>query len=216
MGGKETTGKHIRRHLPDARRAPPGVATGAPSGRRGEGKGDGGRGGDRGINIGARVRREGERSRGRDIGRSGVGGKGAEQVVKGGGDSSTSVPRRSATRGGVLEGGGTDPKSRRGLTRHRPRGGDLEGGGSDSQLPLHRRHKPPRLPPRIPGGSRYGERHPRAQADSAGFSLEGGGPPCNLPGPAQGLRCLGQVQVTGYPGGVAWGLGPYASSVYIG
>ena len=68
-------------------------------------------------------------------------------------------------------------------------------------MPLHRRHHLPRLPPRIPGRSRYEDRHPRGQA-SARCGLEGGGPPYDLPGPAQGLQCLGQVQVTGYPGGL--------------
>ena len=46
------------------------------------------------------------------------------------------------------------------LIRHRPRGGDLEVGGGDYQLPLHRRHHLPRLTPWIPGGLRYGDRHP--------------------------------------------------------
>ena len=51
-------------------------------------------------------------------------------------------------------------------------------------------------------GRRYRDRHPRDQADSAGCGIEGGGPPCNLPGPAQVLLCLQQVQVPGYPGGL--------------
>ena len=121
---------------------------------------------------------------------------------EGGGASATSVPRQSHTRGGGMAGGGPDPERERGLPRHIPHGGDLEDGGGDSQSPLHRRHHLPRIPPRIPESLQYMERHPRAQASSAGCSIEIGGPPCNLPGPAQGLKCLGQVQVNGYPGGL--------------
>ena len=106
---------------------------------------------------------------------------------EGGETSLNRVPRRSATRGGSLEGGGHDPERGRGIPRHRPSGVDLEGGGSDSQSPLHRRHHLTRLPPRITGGSWYMELHPQAQAASEGCSLEGGGPPYDLTGPAQGL-----------------------------
>ena len=88
---------------------------------------------------------------------------------------------------------GHDPKRGEGLPRHRPRGGNLEGGGGDSQLLPRCRHCLPRLPPQIPGGLRYGDRHPQAQAASSGCGLEIGGPPCDLPGTEQGLRCLGQV-----------------------
>ena len=104
-----------------------------------------------------------------------------------------------------MAGGGPDPESGRVLPRHRPRGGDLEGVGGDSQSLLHRRHHLRRLPPHILGGSRYGYRHPRGQSASAGCGLEGGGPPCDLPEPAQGLQRLGQVQVTGYPIGIFHG-----------
>ena len=37
---------------------------------------------------------------------------------------------------------------------------------------------------------------------SAGYGHEEGGPPHNLPGPEQGIRCLGQVQVTGHTEGI--------------
>ena len=93
MGSKYTTGTTIGRPLPDACRAPPGVATRSPSGRSGEGEGEGGRSGW--INVGVGVRGEGEQSLGRDSGRSG--GKGANQVGEGGGAISTSIPRRSTT-----------------------------------------------------------------------------------------------------------------------
>ena len=89
-----------------------------------------------------------------------MGRKGDDQVGEGGGASRTSVQRRGHPRGGGLTGISPDPKRGRGLPRHRPRGGDLEGGGGDSQSPLHRRHHLPRLPPRIPGGSRCGDCHP--------------------------------------------------------
>ena len=128
------------------------------------------------------------------------GGKGAYQVGEGCGASTTSVLRQGPHRGGVLAGGGPDTERGRVLPRYMSRGVDMEDGGGDSQLPRHRRHHPPRLSPRIPGGSRYGDCHPRGQADSAGCGLEGGSPPYNLPGPAQVLRRLGQVQVPAYPG----------------
>ena len=35
---------------------------------------------------------------------------------------------------------------------------------------------------------------------TSGCGLEGGGSPCNIPGPAQGLQRLEQVQVPGYTG----------------
>ena len=136
---------------------------------------------------------------------------------EGGGSSLTSVPRRINTIGGGLAGGGPDPGRGRGPLQNRPRGGDMDGGGGDSQLPLRRRHHLPRLPPRIPGGLRYRDRHPRAQDASAGCGLEGGGPPCNLPGPAQSLRCLGQIQVPGYHGGLWCGVqGPSPPPAVLG
>ena len=87
-------------------------------------------------------------------------GKGYDQVVEGGGPSSTSVTRWGRRRGGDLIGGGTDTKRGRVILRHRPCGGDLEFSGGGYQSPLHRRHHLPRIPPRIPGGLRYGYRHP--------------------------------------------------------
>ena len=87
-------------------------------------------------------------------------GKGYDLVGKGGGASTTSVPRRSHRRGGGLAGGGTDTERGRGIPRHRPCGGDTEGGGDDSQLTLHCHHHLPQLPPWISGGSRYGDCHP--------------------------------------------------------
>ena len=104
------------------------------------------------------VRGEGYRNQGRDSGWRG--GKGADQVVEGGGSISTSVPRRDHRRGDGLAGGGINQEMGRGLPQHRPCGGDLEGGGSDSQSTFHRRHHLPRLTPWIPGGSRYGDHHP--------------------------------------------------------
>ena len=94
-------------------------------------------------------------------------------MVEGGGAILTSVPRRITIRGGGLTGGGTDHEWGMELPRHRLSGGDLECGGGDSQLPLHRHHHLPQLPPRITGGLRYRDRHPIAQADSSGCSLEG-------------------------------------------
>ena len=38
-----------------------------------------------------------------------------------------------------------------------------------------------------------GVRHPQCQAAPEGCGLEGGGNLCNIPGPAKGLQCLGQV-----------------------
>ena len=78
----------------------------------------------------------------------------------------------------------------------------MEGVGFDSQSPLHRLHHLPRLPPWILGGSRYGDHHSRGQTATSGYGHEGGGPPHNLPGPAQGVRRLGQVQLPINPGGI--------------
>ena len=133
------------------------------------------------------------------------GGKVAGQVVEGGGDSPNRVPRQDNRREGGLAGGGPYPKMVRVLLWHRTRGGDLEGGGGDSQPPLHRRYHLPRLPPRIPDGSRYGDRQPQGQSASAGCGLEGGGSPCNIPRPAQGLQLLGKFHMPGYPGGTLHG-----------
>ena len=118
----------------------------------------------------------------------------------------TNTDARKTNRGSGLECSCPDPERVRGLPRNRPRGGDLEGGGSDSRSPLCHHHHLPRLPPQILGSSRYRDRHPRAQATSAGCGLDGGNPTCDIPGPAQGLRCLGQAQVTGYPGGLWCGV----------
>ena len=78
--------------------------------------------------------------------------------------SADSITIRSPRGGGGLTGGDPDPKRGRGLPWNIPHGGDLEGGGTDSQPPLHCRHHLPRIHPRIPGGSRYRDRHPRGQA----------------------------------------------------
>ena len=115
-------------------------------------------------------------------------GKGYDLVGKGGGASTTSVSRRSNRRGGGLGGGGPDLERGRGLLRHMLHGGDMEGSGGDSQSPLHRRHHLPQLPPWITGRSQYMDSHPRAQDASAGCSIEGGRPPCDITGPTQGLQ----------------------------
>ena len=89
-----------------------------------------------------------------------------------------------------------------GLLGHRPRGGDVESSGGDSKLPFHSLHHLPRLPPWFKGGSRHRYRHPRGQAATAACGLEGGGPVHDIPGPAQGVLRLGQVQTPGNPGGI--------------
>ena len=100
---------------------------------------------------------------------------------EGGVASSNRVTQQITTRGGNLAGGGPDLERGRGITRNRPCGGDLEGSGGDSQSPLDHHHHLLRLPPWIPGGSKYRDRHPRSQAASEGCSLEGEGPPYDLP-----------------------------------
>ena len=85
----------------------------------------------------------------------------------------------------------------------------MEGGGGDSNSPFHRLHHLPGLPKWVPGGLRYGDRYPRGKNDSAGYGHEEGGTTRNLPGPAQGIQFLGQVQVPVYPGGIwHWAQGP--------
>ena len=78
----------------------------------------------------------------------------------------------------------------------------MEGGGGDLQSLIHHLHHLPRLPPWVTGGTRYGYRNPRGQTASVGYVHEVGGPPRNLPGPAQVIQCLGQVQVSVHPLGV--------------
>ena len=63
------------------------------------------------------------------------------------------------------------------------------------KLPARSLYKLPRLPPHISGGLRHRYCHPRGQNSSAVSGLEGGSPVCDLPGPAQGVWRLGQVQV---------------------
>ena len=78
----------------------------------------------------------------------------------------------------------------------------MEGGDGDYQFLLHRLNHLPRIPPRVPGGSRYTDPHPLGQATPSGCGLEGGGAPCNIPRPEQVIQCLGQVQVPAHPGGI--------------
>ena len=82
------------------------------------------------------------------------------QVGDGRGVGADVLPILSTYGGGDLTGGGPNPKRGRRLTRHRYRGGGVEGGGGDYQSPLHRLHHLPQLPPWIPVGSKYGDRHP--------------------------------------------------------
>ena len=76
-----------------------------------------------------------------------------------------------------------------------PCGGDVEGSGGDLKFPSHSLHRLPQLPPRILGGLRHRYCHPQGKTDSAVSGLEGGGPVRDLPGPEQGIGCIGQVQV---------------------
>ena len=78
----------------------------------------------------------------------------------------------------------------------------MEGGGSDYKLSLHRLHHLPRLPPWFLGKSWYGDRQTQGQTDPEGYRHEVLVPPRYLPGPAQVVRRLGQVQVSGCPGGI--------------
>ena len=68
--------------------------------------------------------------------------------------------------------------------------------------PFHILHYLPRLPPWIQGGSRHRYCQPLGQAITTACGLEGGVPVPDLPGPAQGVWRLGQVQVPGNPGGI--------------
>ena len=67
----------------------------------------------------------------------------------------------------------------------RPSGGDVEGSGGNFKSPTHILHHLPRLPTQISGGSRHRDHHPRGQSDTEASSLEGEGPVCGLPVPAQ-------------------------------
>ena len=53
------------------------------------------------------------------------------------------------------------------------------------------------------GWTRYGKRNPLCQTAPVDYGHERGGPSRYLPGPAQGVRRLGQIQVSGDPG-VIW------------
>ena len=102
---------------------------------------------------------------------------------------------------------GDDPDSQGGkqLLWNWPRGVDVEGSDGDFKLPDHSLHHLPQIPPRIFGRSRHRYRHPRGQDASSVNGLEGGGPTCDISGPAQGVWRLGQVQVPGNLGGVGRG-----------
>ena len=78
----------------------------------------------------------------------------------------------------------------------------MEGSVSDLQLLIHRLHHLPRLPPWFLGGTRYGDRNPQVKTASEVYKHEVGSPTHAISGPAQGIRCLGQVQVTGHPRGI--------------
>ena len=105
MGGAETMGERVRRPLPDAHRAPPGVAAGVLGKRCGvRGGGEG-----RGRVVGSRG--EGERDQGKDGGRGG--GTGSDKVVDGGGVSTAGIPGQSHREGGGIVGGGPDPERSR-------------------------------------------------------------------------------------------------------
>ena len=71
----------------------------------------------------------------------------------------------------------------------------MKGSGGDFKFPAHNLHHLPRLPTQISGGLRHRYRQPRCQSDSAASGLEGGGPICDIPGTAQVVIRLGQVQV---------------------
>ena len=70
------------------------------------------------------------------------------------------------------------------------------------QSPLHRLHHLPQIPPWVPGITWHGDRRPRVQTSPTGYIHEVGGNPRNLPGTAQGMLFLGQVQVSVHLGGV--------------
>ena len=88
-------------------------------------------------------------------------------MVAGGGAGPEGLLGRRFIRRGDLAGSSTNPERGRGLPRNRSRGGGLEGGGDDTQSPLHRLHHLPRLPPWVPGGTRYRDRNPQYQTASA-------------------------------------------------
>ena len=86
-----------------------------------------------------------------------------------------------------MTGGGLDSQGEKGLPGNWPCGGDVEGSGRKFKSRAHSLHHLPRLFPRILGRSRHRYRHPIGQAASAVSGLEGGGPVCDLPEPAQGV-----------------------------
>ena len=71
----------------------------------------------------------------------------------------------------------------------------MEDSGSDTQYTLHCLHHLPWIHPWVPGGTWHGDHKPWSKNDSAGYSHKGSGTPHNIPESAQGIRCLGQVQV---------------------
>ena len=94
-----------------------------------------------------------------------------------------------------MAGGGNDTKGVKGVQVNWASGGDMEGCGGNLTLPDHNLHRLPRFPTQISVGSRHRYRHPRGQSVTTACGHEVGGPVCDIPGPAQGVRRLGQVQV---------------------
>ena len=88
---------------------------------------------------------------------------------------------------GHLADRGIDTKGKKLVQGNWDSGGDVEGGGGYLTSPACNRHHLPRLPTWFSGGLRYKESHPRGQDASAACGHEGGGPVCDLPGPAQGV-----------------------------
>ena len=162
MGGQTPTQKPLRGGVADAGGAHQGMARGGQESREGKYRG------------------HGECRPGGPIG----GGRKLDEVR---GPRPVGVQGRRPSWGSDLAGGSTDPQEEEGLLGHRPPGGDVEDSGGDSKSPFHILHNLPRLPPWIQGGSRHRYGHPLSQAASEASGLEGGGPVCGLPGPAQGV-----------------------------
>ena len=176
MGGEETTGTQVRSPPLDMRRASPGVAVGTLVRRGGKG----------GRNYNIRPRGVGDKGKRR---RGGRGGRAGEiHVGAGDGVDIDGLLGQYHSGGGNLAGGSSNPKREKGIPRNRSRGGGVEGGGGDTQSLLHHLHHLPRLPPWVPGKTRYRELNPLGKTASVGFGHEGSGPPCDIPETAQGIQ----------------------------
>ena len=127
------------------------------------------------------------------------------QLAEVGGVDTDGVTGRPTDVRSDMSGGGVDTKGRQRITSNLNCEIDLEDSGGDTRLLPQNVHHPPRRATWVMGRLQEGDLPPLGKNYPEVNVHKRGGNVCNISGTPQGLRRLGQENMSGDPGGICIG-----------